>query len=417
MKKFFRKIFQFFQSNNTNKYIIELALFLIALFFLFYLATTDVVSNVMGVVVGFLVSSMFLYAFKVLAGWLEDTLKVNDDTEAMYQIYTGSDAYKKTLTSADTSVNFIYDDVISGDEGPFLVEDHPEKHFQLDDFILENYDRIFSAHSNSAKRNFLTIRLDDYDPKTKTIYLSRSTYFNHLLTNRAADFRLFENVSLRDIYEYGPNLTPLAESKMSNHIGINGLVFLEDGRLLLPRRGGSSTISKNQITSSIAVMLNFPNECSKHPENAVITADYLLRSNIIKNLSDRVKILPESIDETQVSIRFLGLGRNFYEVGKPQFYYSVVLHGIDTKKYFRLREEYYEEQKRKNVKDFLDVDKLMYAADLKSFRYIKDTIRFDTYDENNKKSSVTVGYEKSFLCNLWHYEQDQAITPKDISAS
>ena len=413
MKRLLIKFVLFFKKTNSIKYIVEILFFLLILASLLYLATKDVMSNVFGAIVGFLVSSLFLYTFKVIGGRLEDMLKVSDDTEALLKIYNGKADYKKQVTIGGTSIDFIYDDVLAQAEGPFFVEDHPEKQFALDDFILENYDRIFSAHSNSAKKNFRTIRLDNYDPETKTFYLSRSNYFNHLVTNRAVDFRLFENISLRDIYEYGPRLTPLTETKMSNHIGINALVFLEDGRLLLPRRRGDSTISKNQITSSIAVMLNFPNEYSNDPQSAVITADYLLRTNIIKNLSDRVKLPANALDENQIDIRFLGFGRNIYEAGKPQFYYAVVLQGIDTQTYYRLREEYFEEQRRKNIKEFLDVDKCMYAADLRSFRFRKEKIRFYEYNPQNKKKLVTVTCEKSFLCNLWHYAQVCPIEPAE----
>lgn len=408
MRKLLNKAVIFFKKEHVTKYIIEISAFLIVFSLLVHLAVNDVVSNVFGTIVGFMISSMFLYLCKIIIGLLEDTMKINYNTEELLQIYHGCPEYRKNLESCGTKVEFAYADLLINNDYSFSVVDNPTDYFELDEFIHSNYTHLFSAHSNSAKKNFDTIRLDRFDSDTKTFYLSRSTYFNHLVTNRAVDFNLFEDVTLRNIFEYGPRLSPLEMSKMSNHIGINGLVFLSDGRLLIPRRKTSSTISKNKITSSIAVMLNFPNEFSHNPKDAQITTDYLLRGNIIKNLSDRVKLPKDAIDEAQTEIVFLGFGQNIYEGGKPQFYFMVKLNNIDTATYFRKRKEYIDEQKRAGKKDFIDVDKCMYVADYNSFKYVKGQVKFTTYNEHNKPSRSTAGYEMSYLCNLWHYEKHKS---------
>jgi len=408
MKKFLTKIVLFFKKEHVAKYLLEVFAFWAVFYLLLCIATSEVVDNVFGTVIGFLLSSMILYSCKVVIGLLEDLLKINYDTQELLEIYSGDPNYKKTLTARDkTQVTFAYAHVLIADGGSYSVVDQPEKRFELDELIQGYYDHLFSAHSNSAKQNFDTIRLDRYDPATRTFHLSRSTYFNHLVTNRAVDFKLFQDISLRTIYEYGPRLTPLEQSKMSNHVGINALVFLSDGHLLIPQRRADSTISKNKITSSIAVMLNFPNETKHDPRSATITADYLLRDNIFKNLSDRVKLPADAIDEAQTDIVFLGMGQNIYEGGKPQFYYAVTLHNIDTATYFQKRNAFIEAQKKAGKKEVLDVDKCMYAARYDSFTYHKDQVTFQTFNEKGKEGSATTGYEMSYLCNLWHYEQYQ----------
>lgn len=407
MKKLLIKIVLFFRKEHISKYILEVGAFLIIFCLLLYMAAMDVVSNVFGTVVGFILSSMVLYMFRIMVGLLEDLMKINYDTKELLSIYHGDSNYKKSLTSQGTTVEFAYADVLLNRGYRFNVVDEPDKFFELDEFIKGSYAQIFSAHSNSAKRNFDTIRLDRYDPESKTFYLSRSTYFNHLVTNRAVDFKLFEDVSLRTVFEYGPRLSSLEDSKMSNHVGINALVFLSDGRLLIPRRQSSATISKNKITSSIAIMLGFPDEYKSNPREARISADYLLRSNIFRNLSDRVKLPREVIDEKQTDIQFLGFGQNIYEGGKPQFYFAVTLKNIDTRTYFQQREAFIAEQKRLGRKEILDVDKCMYAADYDSFRYRKNQVRFTTYNKNNRASHAVAGYEMSYLCNLWHYEKSR----------
>ncbi|MDD6478601.1 MAG: hypothetical protein PUF48_02155 [Oscillospiraceae bacterium] len=408
MKKLLVKIISFFKKDHTIKYVVEIAGVFIVMGFLLYLATKDVVSNVFGAVVGFLFSSLVLYGFKIIGGHFEDFLKINYDTNTLLKIYNGNPEYKKILTLNGTTKEFAYSDLLINENYTFEVKDFPEKHFVLDDFTVSNYTQLFSAHSNSAKQNFLTIRLDDFDPESKTFYLSRSNYFNHLITNRAVDFLLFDDVSLRNVHEYGPLLNPLSESKMSNHIGINALVFLNDGRLLVPRRKADSTISKNKITSSIAVMLTFPKEFENNPKSAVITPEYLLRDNILKNLTDRVKLNEDDIDSNEIDIQFLGFGQNIYEGGKPQFYFAVKINNMDTATYYQKREEFFESEKKKpDSEKKLDVDRSMYAVDYDSFAFKEnqDYITFNSHDIKNRKQHIKAGYEMSYLCNLWHYQK------------
>lgn len=405
MKKIMVKIIAFFSHHHFSRYVVEFFLYIIGFIALYYLLPGEVSDNVIGVVIGFLSSTILLRLFRLVAGGLEDVLKINYDTDKLLEIYSGCPDYRKTLESNGTKVEFAYADVLVNDDYEFTIVDAPDKFMELDGFIEENYAQIFSAHSNSAKTNLTTIRLDRFDAETKTFYLSRSTYFNHLVTNRAVDFPLFEGVSLRTVYEYGPRISSLEDSKMSNHIGINALVFLSDGRLLVPRRKGSATISKNKITSSIAVMLNFPSESQNDPQNAEITVEYLLHGNIIKNLSDRVKLPSDAIDPEKVEVKFLGFGQNIYEGGKPQFYFAVTLKEIDTRRYFEKRSEFIESQKKEGKKDVIDVDKTMYVADYSSFRYVKSLVKFNVYNKNGKKSKIKAGYERSYLCNLWHFER------------
>lgn len=415
MKKKLLKIIQFFQKDSILVFFVKFAL-LVALIGVLMLLAKDVWSEVLMTAFGVLLSSVALYFLKLILGRFEDMLKINFDTNALLKTYKkettdSENAYEKNITLAKkTSQKFAYDDVLIVKDPSVLykVEDHPTKMFKPDAFVTENYDRIFAAHSGSAIANFDTVRMDDFDPETNTFYLSRSTYFNHLVTNRAVDFEIFEGISLRNVYEFGPRLNPLSETKMSNHIGINALVFLSDGRLLIPQRKADSTISKNKITSSIAVMLTFPKEYENDPKNAVISAKYLLCDNIIKNLSARVKLLEKDIDKENTEVRFLGFGRNIYEGGKPQMYFAVKLNNIDTKKYFEARKEYFDEQKRSGKKEVLDVDKHMFAVDWKSMAFKKDGISFTSYTAHGEKErahKLVAGYEMSYLCNLWHYQQ------------
>ena len=394
MKKLFVKVFAFFKKEHLAKCVVQIILFFAVLSGFFFFAGDAVGENVIGAIIGFLFSTMLLYIFKVILARFEDILKVSCDTDYILGIYKGDPNYRKTLKRGDTEVTFAYADSLINKGYTFKVVDDKKKFLELDEFIMNNYELIFSAHTGSVKINSTTIRLDDFKVEGDecTMYLSRSTVFNHLVTNRAIDFALFEGLTLRDVYEYGPKINTYADSKMSNHIGINGLVFLSDGRILVPRRNNASTISKNQITSSIAVKLNFPANSDE------ISADYLFYRNIIDNLGARVKIDTSALDLDKIDVKFLGFGQNLYEGGKPQFYYAVFLNDIDTEKYLRI-----------NIFDKpgsrLDEDKCIYVADFDSYRFKGDRVSFDIYDEKGKSGNITLNYEMSYLCNIWHYEE------------
>ena len=395
MKKILIKLLKFFKKEHLSKYIIQIIIFLVVLTGFMIIATENVTSNVLGTVIGFLFSTMILYIIKIISSRFEDMLKVNCNTAELLKIYSGDKNYRKEIVLNGTKVEVAYAESLVNNDYKFEVIDDPNKKFELDDFIMNNYSSIFGAHSNSTKLNTETIRLDKFekDGDVYKLYLSRSNYFNHLVTNRAADFSIFENISLRDVYEYGPLISNYEESKMSNHIGINGLVFLSDGSLLVPRRKKDSTISKNKITSSIAVKLNPPIDGSNK-----VDANHLLYQNIIDNLSIRLKIKQEDLHKEAVSVKFLGFGHSLYEAGKPQFYYAITLNDIDTKKYYELNMD-------TSVLEKIDVDKCVYVADYQSYKFVKDEIWFDVALKNGKKKKVKCKYEMSYLCNLWHYEQ------------
>lgn len=400
MKWLIGKVLYFFRSGRTSRYLIEIFIFCMSLGAFLFFAATDVVGNVFGTIIGFLFSTVLLYIVKVVFNSFEDLIKINYDTEHLLKLYKGAPSYRKELHYGDTSRTFAYADRLINQGYTFEVIDDPAKAFVPDDFVMGNYPTIFSAHANSTKFNATTIRLDHFELDSEghcKFYLSRSTVFHHLVTNRAIDYILFDNITLRDIYEYGPVLNPLSESKMSNHVGINALVFLSDGRLLVPRRKRDSTVSKNRVTSSIAVKLDFPRGKSE------VDTEHLMRGTIIDNLSARLNLPHEQLGLDQVEINFLGFGQNVYEGGKPQFYYTVRLKNIDTAAYFALCAG-------KAGTVGLDIDRLVYVADYESFRFKKDDLRFCVIDPatgKRKKRRVSTKCEMSYLCNLWHHEQQK----------
>ncbi len=407
MKNFLTKIIRFLLGKSFWKHVLTFGSYLTVLVVLIFVLAQDVLSTVIGTIIGFILSGIFLYFTRILFSELEDQVKVSKDIKTLRDIYT-EESYYKTVTLNGSSLHVLYNEVKVNVGQEFDADDDPDKRYELPGFVENNFVQLIDAHGRSAKGNCDTVRLDDIVLKdgVETFMLSRSTFYNHLVTNRAMDFMITEGVTIRNMFEYGPKIRPLGESELSNHLGINALVFLNDGTLLVPRRKNTSTISKNMITSSIAVRLAPPKDDEKTGKRVKISKQYLFHDNIIDSLTSRLKISEQDVKQLNADVRFLGIGQNIYEGGKPQMYFAVELDkNIDE----------YLDFSAKVAKQAgkIDIDKCIYLADYSSMKFVKeDKITFNYHKIIERKNkprvqkikSMTVGFEKSFACNIWHYE-------------
>ncbi len=396
MKRLLIKIYSFLTGTNFWKYVLFFAAYAIAFAVLMSVLADDVLTTILGTIIGLISSGMFVYLVKIFFSSLEDYAKVSRDTKYLKTIYTNKEDHKRVELNG-TSFEVVYHDLLTN-VGQELdaVYDH-DKVYEAPGFVENNYIQLLQAHGRSAKINCDTIRLDDIreEDGKQVFYMSRSNFYNHLATNRAVDFELADGITVRSVFEYGPQVTPLKESKLSNHLGVNGLVFLSDGTILLPRRKGNSTISKNMITSSIAVRL-----C--HPKNgAPVDKHHVFHGTIEENLTARLKISPEDVATLEKEIHFIGIGQNIYEGGKPQMYYVVFIKNLDKRGYLEMKARSHEGAGR------IDVDKLIYLADYSTLKFSShERMHVEHFDpKKGKNKSVEVGFERSFACNLWHYEE------------
>lgn len=402
-KKIFVWIYEFLTSQRIGRYLFTIAL-CFAILLGFGVLDREMWGNLVSIFFGFIISSLMVGLVNVMLGNFEDKVKVTDDTEKLLKMYDDVDL---TVTLGETKMKVAHKITFINDgKTQFDLKDDPNARYEPEDYIMENFDTLFNAHKRSAKKNLDTVRLKDFTVENgvATFYTMRSNYFYHLITNRAFDYRLADDLSLRSFYDYGPNVVPISESKMSNHIGINALVYLDDGELLLPRRKSSATISKNQVTSSIAMMLNIP-------KSGEITKEYLLEGCIKEGLISRTRMNPAWLTEKDISITFLGFGQNVYEGGKPQLYYTVKVNGLKREEYL----SYVISQNKKEERSIIDQDKYVYVVDTSSMRFKNDDdLSFTTIDAKLKKGKyvekrkkVVADYEQSFICNIWYEHNKQ----------
>lgn len=409
MKKILAKLVKFFSSPKMGRHLVVTLISAFALsgliIGLMKINGTEVVFMVAGGAVGFLGANLLSFLLKIIFGFIEDYSKVTSDTNALLKIYEadGKGLYEKTieLNGKEATIAY-YDTFINYDKNnKFAINDDNLKEFELDDAISGHFSELLSAHSHSELAFETTLRLDDFtfDGEKYIFHTSRSTLVNNLVTNRAIDFPLSEGLTLRNIYDYGPYLVPLNRSKMSNHIGINCLVFLNDGHILLPKRNGKATISKNQITSSIAVRYRFPKYSD--PFEKIEDVNSLLVNPILVGLNERLHISNDYIaNNSNIENHFLGFGMNIYEGGKPQFYFTCYLKDVDLNKYYELLSSESSDSK-------YDQDKLVYAVKFNEIRFNKKGLLVLKCHnkKTNKYRNIVLDYEKSFLANIYHHQK------------
>lgn len=400
MRKFFKnlmiKLYIFMVSEHIVKYLVS-ALLCFGLLFLVGVLNSDVMSDIFSILIGFLFGQIFIGILNVILGNLEDATKVTEDTEKLLRIYKGEEN-RKEFTYNGSKCLVAYKHLLVNNGYKIRVEDNPESRFEPDEFVMNNYRELFLAHSQSSKSNSETIRMDDFEKENDgyVVRLGRSSFYNHLVTNRSIDFRLTDDLTLRDVYEYGPEISLPKKSKMSNHVGINALVFLSDGEMLLPQRKKDSTISKNKVTSSIAVKLEIP-------ENGIIDEKYLFEGCIKNGLLKRTKFNEEWLKTKNINIKFLGLGQNLYEGGKPQFYFTVVVSDLTRLEYLTYLKDHMKDSFGK-----LDCDKCIYVLQKNSLKFAGDDLTFNYYTLNDARNGrdasakKRLSYEKSFAANVWH---------------
>lgn len=186
--------------------------------------------------------------------------------------------------------------------------------YQLPKQIADNSSELFNAHSHSIVYNNINVRLNDLVVTNGEIILKYgfTTYFDSLLTNRAMDYPFKKNRTVREIYEPGPYLNSLTDSKLSNHLGFNGFVELKDGNIVFLKRRNQVSIAKGMWQQSVGASLK-----SKYCINGdhELTREGLLNA-INEEIKDELKI------DTLHSVIF-AFYRDLVEGGKPQFlFYS-----------------------------------------------------------------------------------------------
>lgn len=268
---------------------------------------------------------------KVVINITEDAMKISDNYANLVTKYCLEDMFEFSRNDNKT----IHFPVIilsqrKIDETPFnIIIDHSnkDKRYQLPKQIADNSSMLFEAHSTSIIYNNINIRVDDWkylkEKNEVKLRYSKTTYYDSLLTNRVMDYPFKESRTIREVFEPGPLLSTLSESKLSNHIGFNGFIETADGFYIFVKRAKNLSIAKNTLSTSVSASLKTKYALIKNRE---LTLDGI--SNAIKKeVYDELKIDIDADAGTEIDLSksIFAFYRELSEGGKPQFlmYYKL----------------------------------------------------------------------------------------------
>lgn len=374
----------------------------------FVIISSDYRSQVLSALVGFVFGKALISLSIAIYYSKEDQRKAIRDYNSLTSFYNEDIYGKKALSfPSQKKVKLFYDELYTHQDGNTLtIEDKPNKRFILPYVIAPYYSDLMQAHKASFTKNAFTIRLDDLilNPNGVTIKTSRTTYFDHLVLNRAIDYPVKDILSVRRLFEYNDQLTPLKKSKLANQIGVNAIILFNDGYTIFPRRSFSATVAKNKITSSLAIRLNIENPFDTLTESGI-------KDDFIKQMKKRLYFPDDYFDDlSNIDAKLIGIGRDLCEGGKPQFYYTIHMKHLSSDDYTKRLKQCIKQKKNDKLSQ-IDYDRLLYVTNFHKLDLHKgETLKFKarSYNKRNdkfyeKKACIKVKPELSFFYNLWHY--------------
>ena len=384
------KIFKTLRKLWNNSYV-RIPFFSAVIVVCFFVLPDDTRNVFIPAVIGFFLSNLITSLLSSYKNSREDKIKSIQDSFFLMSIYYEE---KPLDIEYNGSSKEIYYKVLL-DSPKNIVIEHKQEMFMLDDLFSTFYFDILKSHSNSYIKNCETLRLYDIeerlssDGETEYILKTQLTnYFDHLLTNRAIDYPIRGGASLRHIYEPGPKISQLKNSKFANQIGFNCMVVLSDNTIIIPRRGKDSTYSKNKITASLTGRL--PSEIE---DGSTIRE---LEQFIKKQANQKLKIDDKYLNNNS-DFEICSITQNIYEGGKPQIYFLLKLNSLSSNEYFKARGNCFEIKCDPNQ---LDKDIRYYLTDLKDINFVGKKDKISIISKYDKRKKVKLVPEKSFYICL-----------------
>jgi len=383
------------------KRVIEIVVSLVAIAVLLVIFW-DFWTEIVGIVLGYVVARIgvnILFTAKLLH---EDGDKISD-----HDFNYDEDTYKRIYENGGVKMDMWFESVTDPTkEATYEIVDDPNRDFHVDTFIQSHFTQLIGAHEASYVENKNMIRLDDCTTSGEGRYVlktGRTVFYNDLLTNRMMDYKFCGDITLRALYEPGKYLTPLAESRLSNHIGINVLIFCGD-QILFPCRGGAATQTKNGVTSGVAIGLSEPDVikaiCGGGNHHPKIESHDVFERVIFDKFKGFTTFTDDEIAayRTDGKIKFYSLGfcRLISNGGKPQFYYALCV-DESLKEKFILRKTEWEKQKA--------VDAVRYYTFADGIRLTKKGDGHVELLGAKPKGKMIKKAEPSFFVNMWYLQQ------------
>ncbi len=318
MKRFFKK-----QNVNVIKVLISLLIVIILLAVTGFFSGNNKklvdyieIKTFLAIVLFFIVDALSFLVISAFSKRLEDGRKLTKNYKHLIKDVYPLETFF-TFVNADTSKVVFPNTLIyeKQKDVTFSLLDDKDRQYVLPEFCKKNYDELFAAHRYSKKNNKLVYRLDDVVVSEKRVELktSRTTSYDGLVTNRCMDYAVNE-LSVRELYDSGPFMQPLARSKMSNHAGYTAFVETSDDYVLFYYKRRNSETYKGSLGPTITNMI------SALDVNNTLTLESI-EQFIARNINRRVQ--GEVVSKFSLAHNTLAISRSAIEGGGAHFIVSV----------------------------------------------------------------------------------------------
>ena len=279
------------------------------------------------------------------------------------------------------------------------IKDKPRKYYQAPRNILYHYQENAQAHEYSHVYNNQLIRVDDFqlleNGKGLSFKTSRTTYFDSLATNRAADYVWSNGMSIRNIYTYGNQILSLRDMPLSNHLGVNGIIKTKDNYIVSFYRSESSSIGKGTYSISIGSAI----QASDATDSQGYFTEYGLEQAIKNIIHDELNLSSENY-QFSLEDNIIAFYRDWVEMGKPQllFYANCLLNAEQLR-------DLVEKRKRKTDKEvlFIPVD------DLQTATITADLIVINTLRSKGKYYKVFPSTSASVYMYFYNLDMEEKV--------
>ncbi len=309
------------------------------------------VDMLVSVVLAFLLTSLADTISRIFVDKYEDNTKLTDDYDGLIKMYQENtemllcrnskckNEKKGRRTSCKREISSLPGDTYKLPIGDVIllrgrdvvIHDEPANKYAPPPFCKKHYTELLGAHDSSETYNQTTLRVCGISESNNqvTIRFSRSTYFDAMVSNRAIDFKIGK-LCVRDLYAYGPFLTSLEDSLLSNHLGFNGMVETSDGKLIFVKRHKRVSIGKNTMQCSVAASLKAKYALNK---DGLLTKEGIARAIMqeiedelaLADLSEYAKKKADFFKSFSFENNVLYFYRDLLEGGKPQLmFYATV---------------------------------------------------------------------------------------------
>lgn len=270
----------------------------------------------------YIISLIIRFFIKRMEVDIEDESKLTNDPGFLIKTYQYDKNFmiKRCNDSGEKEITFPIKKLVSREQFEKISIVDDKSSYSLPNLIEMNYKEIFEAHKLSDIYNSTMIRLDDVvvEKNTLTLKSSRTTYYNLLVTNRAMDHELRSNLTVRQLYEFGPSISPLNQSQMSNHVGFNIIFETIDEEFLLVRRKKNLSVGKNKYATSVSAALKSKYVFEKSDKLDLESLEYAIKSEI----KDELGLVERDYNFIFIN-NLVMIYQDLVEGGKPQFLFYI----------------------------------------------------------------------------------------------